>query len=228
MTGKEYLQCVRKHILYVFDRDNIEQELEGHLQDSTEDLRKEGFSKEEAERLAVEHMGNPHMVGRQLNKEHHPVIGYAWLVSAIILGFLVIQLLYFGGFAVYQGIKTMTPMTVEDSVAEYPLDIVYELPTHRLYLDNICIGEEGDYYLTWRAGIKYSYSRAGWFNTQLFYLQGSNDTLLRSGGYRSGALWRIYGYERFNRPEDGYICLRFVTGEIMEINLNEVMGDETK
>ena len=119
-------------------------------------------------------------------------------------------------------------MTVEDSVTEYPLEIVYELPTHRLYLDNICIGEEGDYYLTWRAGIKYSYSRAGWFSSQLFYLQGSNERLLRSGGYRSVALWRIYGYERFNRPEDGYVYLRFQTGEILEINLNEVMGNESK
>jgi len=31
MTGKEYLQRVRRHIHYIFDRDGIEQELSGHL-----------------------------------------------------------------------------------------------------------------------------------------------------------------------------------------------------
>ena len=225
MTINEYLRRVKKHIYYIFDWDSIEQELAEHLQDSMEDLRESGYSKEEAEILAVEHMGNPDEVGRQLNKEHHPVFGYAWLLSAVILGFLVVELLFFVGYAAYQGIKTITPMRMENSVAEYPLDMVLELPTHRLYLDNICIDEEGDYYLTYRAQVKYSYSRASW-STELFSVEGSNGKFLRSGGYTSSALWRLYGYLRFEKPEDGMLYVRLRTDKLLEINLDEVMRDE--
>ena len=172
-------------------------------------------------------MGKPDEVGRQLNKEHHPALGYAWLLSAVILTFLIVEMLFVVGHVAYQGIKTITPMTMENSVADYPLDLMQELPTHRLYLDNICIDEEGDYYLTYRAQVKYSYSRAGW-SSELFSVEGSNGKFLRSGGYKSGALWRLYGYLRFDKPEDGMLYVRLRTGELLEINLDEVMRDESK
>lgn len=227
MTGKEYLQRVRKHIMYVFDRDSIEQELALHLQDSMDALREEGHSKEEAEVLAVECMGSPDEVGKQLNKEHHPVLGYAWLLSTVLLAFLVVPALFGVGNAVYMGIKTMTPVTMENSVEDFPVDMVLELPTHKLLLDNICVNEDGDYYLTYRAWVKYSYSRAGW-STELFSLEDSTGKYLYGGGFRSHSAFGIYGYEEFTPPADGVLYVRTRDEQLVEINLNEVMGGETR
>lgn len=224
MTGKEYLQRVRKHIYYVFDRDSIEQELALHLQDSMDALRDEGHSKEEAEALAVEQMGSPDEVGKQLNKEHHPVLGYAWLASVVMLVFLIIPALFGVGHVIYMGIKTVTPITIENSVETYPLDMVLELSTHKVRLDNICINEDGDYYLTYRAWTKYSYSRAGW-SSGLFSLVDSNGSYLKSSGFSSSGR---YGYDKFDRPEDGMLYLHTRDGQVIEINLNEVVGDETR
>lgn len=224
MTGKEYLQRVRKHILYVFDRDSVEQELALHLQDSMDVLRDEGYSKEEAENLAVERMGSPDEVGKQLNKEHHPVLGYAWLVSAVLLLFLVVPALFSVGHAAYMGIKTMTPVTIEGSAEVFSVDMVLELPTHKVRLDNICINEDGDYYLTYRAWTNYSYSRAGW-SSELFQLMDSNGHYIRSAGFSSSGR---YGYDRFECPEDGMLYLHTRDGQVIELNLNEVVGDETK
>lgn len=224
MTGEEYLQRVRKHILYVFDRNSIEQELAQHLQDSMEDLREEGHSKEEAERLAVEQMGSPDEVGKQLNKEHHPALGYAWLVSVMVLILLIFPVLGSAGHAVYMAMKTITPITIENSVETYPVNMVLELPTHRVYLDNICINETGDYYLTYRAWTKYSYSRAGW-STELFYPQDSSGKYLGQSGFSSSGR---YGYKEFKRPEDGLLYLRTRDGQLIEIDLNEVIRDEEK
>lgn len=224
MTGKEYLQRVRKHITYVFDRDSIEQELAFHLQDSMDELREEGYSKEEAERLAVERMGSPDEVGKQLNKEHHPVLGYAWLLSIVLLVFLIVPVLSGVGHAVYMGIKTLTPITIENSVEAYSLDMVLELPTHKVRLDNVCVNEDGDYYLTYRAWVKYSYSRAGW-SSELFSLEDSHGNYLRKGGYSSSGR---YGYAKFEWPENGMLYLRTRDGRLVELNLNEVMQNEEK
>ncbi|MBP3594286.1 MAG: hypothetical protein J6J44_07130 [Lachnospiraceae bacterium] len=222
MTGKEYLQRVRKHIYYVFDRDSIEQELAEHLQDSMDVLREEGYSKEEAENLAVDRMGSPDEVGKQLNKEHHPVLGYAWLASVLILIVLAVPLVLSVGNMVYMGIKTITPITIENSEKNYSLDMELELSTHKVRLDNICVNEKGDYYLTYRAWTKYSYSRAGW-SSELFYLQDSNGKYLGKSGFSSGGR---YGYKEFAWPEDGLLYLRTRDDQLIEINLNEVMGNE--
>lgn len=222
MTGKEYLQRVRKHIYYVFDRDSIEQELAEHLQDSMDVLREEGYSKEEAENLAVERMGSPDEAGKQLNKEHHPVLGYAWLASVLILIVLAVPLVLSVGNMVYMGLKTITPITIENSVEIYSLDMELELSTHKVWLDNICINKEGDYYLTYRARTKYSYSRAGW-SSELFYLQDGSGKYLGQSGFSSSGR---YGYKEFKRPEDGMLYLRTRDGQLIEINLNEVMGNE--
>ena len=224
MTGKEYLQRVRKHIWYVFDRDNIEQELAQHLQDSMDNLQEEGYSKEEAERLAVEQMGSPDEVGKQLNKEHHPVLGYAWLLSVVMLVFLIIPALFSVGHVIYMGIKTVTPITIENSVETYPLDMVLDLSTHKVRLDNICVNENGDYYLTHRAWTKYSYSRAGW-SSELFQLKDSNGHYIRNAGFSSSGR---YGYDRFECPEDGMLYLHTRDGQVIELNLNEVVDDETR
>lgn len=48
------------------------QELERHLEDQRDDLLKEGKSPEEAERLAVEDMGDPVAVGTELDRVHRP------------------------------------------------------------------------------------------------------------------------------------------------------------
>ena len=227
MTGKEYLQCVRKHIWYVFDRDGIEQELAQHLEDSMETLQEEGYSKEEAEGLAVELMGSPDEVGKQLNKEHHPVLGYAWLLSVLLLICLAVPAVFSVGHAVFMGAKILTPMKMEQSAAVYPVDIQVELPTHKLSLDNLCVDEEGEYYLTYRARVNYSYSRAGW-SAELFTVHGSDGKYLQGGGFRSHSAVGLYGYVKFHWPEDGLLQVRIRDGQMVELNLNEVMGDETK
>ena len=224
MTGKEYLQRVRKHIYYVFDRDSIEQELAEHLQDSMDFLRDAGHSKEEAEILAVEQMGSPDEVGKQLNKEHHPVLGYAWLASVLILIVLAVPLVLCVGNMVYMGIKTITPITIKNSEKIYSLDMELELSTHKVWLDNICVNEDGEYYLTYRARTKYSYSRAGW-SSELFYLQDGSGKYLGQSSFSSSDR---YGYKEFKRPEDGMLYLRTRDGQLIEINLNEVMADEEK
>ena len=113
MTKEEFLSKVRKKITYIFDRNSIEIELENHIKESMIDLIKEGYSNEEAEKIAVEQMGDPNIIGKLLNKEHHPIIGYCLLVSRICLIYLLLPCLLLIGSIVWDSFQMITPIKVE-------------------------------------------------------------------------------------------------------------------
>lgn len=227
MNRQEYINQVRKEVHFVFDREVIENELQNHLEDSICDLMEEGISREEAEAQAVAQMGDPVEVGKQLNKEHHPVLGYMWMLSNILL----IVILPFSALAIGSGLwgsfQMLTPAKVEASVEMYPIKIDFEIPTHRVKLDNICVDDYGQYRLTYRAWRKLSYSRAGW-SSDLFYLENDSGSYLSTGVMESNNLLGCYGAKDFEWPEDGILRLKLKgTDEIIEIDLEEYC-DETR
>lgn len=225
MNKSEYLSTVRKQIYFIFDRDSIEKELKEHLEDSILDLIDDGYPKEEAEIQAVSQMGDPVEVGKQLNKEHHPVLGYAWMVSKIILFFLILSMLPLVLHTGYGVIKMATPMVIENSVETIPLNIALDLPTDYVKIDNICLDKDGNYYLTYRSWTKLNYSRANW-SIELFYLENSDTEYLYGGGYQSNVEFGAYGYQEFTRPENDLLYVVSRNGEKTEINLKEYC-DET-
>ena len=220
MKKEQYLKHVRKQITYIFDRDSIERELSMHLQDSIEELLEEGFADEEAERLAVEQMGDPVEVGRMLNREHHPLLGYGLIASVVVLILLAIPSLTTLAYGAYHTFQTLTPMVVENSVEQFSVDLNLNMPTHKVKIDNICKNEDGTYYLTYRSWIRFDYSRAGW-SSDLFCLQDSEGNHLTGGGFQSHSFLGSYGYIRFDLPADGLLYLHTRQGELIEIDWEE-------
>ena len=126
MKKEEFLRTVRKQIHFVFDRDDVENELNQHLSDSIEDLMEEGLAVEEAEYLAVEQMGNPVEVGKLLNQEHNPLLGYLWAASRVLLACLICPAVLYVGVMGFFLLKTITPMTLKDSAKTYDVGIDLE------------------------------------------------------------------------------------------------------
>ncbi len=71
-TIQAYLETVQGQIRWKRARPVLVRELERHLEDQRDDFLKEGKSPEEAERLAVEDMGDPVTVGTELDRVHRP------------------------------------------------------------------------------------------------------------------------------------------------------------
>lgn len=63
MTVIQYVRCKS-------DRDEIYEELLAHMDDKMEALQEKGYTKEEAERIAVEAMGDAREVGLELDQQH--------------------------------------------------------------------------------------------------------------------------------------------------------------
>lgn len=105
-TIQEYLQIVEDQIRWKRARPVVAQELERHLEDQRDAFLEEGNAPEEAERLAVEEMGDPVTVGTELDRVHRPRPSWdiflpILLSLAVWLGFRVFQHSDFSSFTDY-------------------------------------------------------------------------------------------------------------------------------
>ena len=87
-TIAAWLEAVQGQIRWKRARPVLVQELERHLEDQRDDLLKDGKPAEEAERLAVEDMGDPVTVGTELDRVHRPrpqwgLLGLTFVLAAI-------------------------------------------------------------------------------------------------------------------------------------------------
>lgn len=86
-TIRDYLDTVAAQIRWKRARVVAVRELETHLEDQRDEFQAEGHSPEEAERLAVEEMGDPVAVGTDLDRLHRPKSQWKMLcLLAVALG----------------------------------------------------------------------------------------------------------------------------------------------
>lgn len=93
---QEYLQTVEDQIRWKRAKPVVTQELARHLEDQWDAFAAEGSTPEEAERLAVEEMGDPVAVGAELDRVHRPRPSWDIFLPVILslavwLGFRVFQ-----------------------------------------------------------------------------------------------------------------------------------------
>lgn len=93
-TIRDYLDTAAAQIRWKRARAPALRELETHLEDQRNEFQAEGHSPEEAERLAVEEMGDPVAVGTDLDRLHRPKSQWKMLcLLAVALGlWLVLRL----------------------------------------------------------------------------------------------------------------------------------------
>ena len=84
------------------DREEVARELREHIEDRAADLERifPGIGREEAEARALEGMGDPEEIGKELARVHRPWLGWLWRASKVLLALvclgLVLNGLYWG------------------------------------------------------------------------------------------------------------------------------------
>ena len=219
MKQEDFVKAVVKQVHFYYDRPQIEQELTDHLQDSIADLMEEGLCLQEAEKQAVLQMGNPEEIGKQLNREHHPVLGYLWLASTVI-AILMIAPAFSLMLSIANGLwDTLTPTVVRNCSEKIPIELVVELPTEKVHLDYFCLMEDGSVYVTYRAVTNWEYSYGGWSVTPFVIENEEGDCSV--GGYSSGNFFGQTGAYSIEWKDAETIILRFKDGQRIELNLKE-------
>ena len=228
MNKKEFLESIRKQIHFVFDRDSIELEYIQHIEDSILDLMEDGYSKEEAERIAIEQMGDPIEIGKQLNEEHHPLLGYLWVTSKIILAFTFLILGVFIVSNRHDVSEFLIPRVEDNKIDTIHLDMKVDMPAHIVYLDKIIQveGYNGEAYtLTYRSFIKYDVSRSG-ASSPLFIIEDNPDGQTMAGSSDWEVFFGSYGDKAFYYPDNDVIRLVFDDGQEIELNLEELCHEK--
>lgn len=88
---ESYLKEVLSQVKFSFDHEFIDIELRGHLEERVEEYISERYAPKEAEIMALENFGDPKEIGKALNKEHNPIVGWLLYVSN---GLLLVACLY--------------------------------------------------------------------------------------------------------------------------------------
>ena len=94
---RDYLNEVSQQIRCKKAIPMLEKELQAHMEDQRDDYLAQGISEDEAQKLAIQQMGDPVETGKRLDKVHKPEMD--WVLLAMIIGLsvfgIVIQCLIF-------------------------------------------------------------------------------------------------------------------------------------
>lgn len=95
--ASNYLDAILSYVNYTPARKEIRLELSRHLEDKAEFYMSDGNTEEEAENMTIRDMGNYWKVGRALNKQHKPLLGWlmknvkAFMITAVLLIFCAVS-----------------------------------------------------------------------------------------------------------------------------------------
>lgn len=216
-----YVQAVTAQVHFFLDRGRIGDELRAHLQDSAEDLmQEEGLTPEQAQAEAAARMGDPQAVGRELNRIHHPLLGWLWLITmscAAIAGIVLVYLLLTVGWNEIQYLLPMTPKQAEKIAV---VNEKVELAGHTVTLDALWKSDEGNLILTYHIRNKLSYSRSGW-SVDFFSIQNGDDSLPVYPYFEATSFLGSKGMLTFTAPASGVIELSLIDGQRVTLDLKQ-------
>lgn len=115
MQINEFLNSVCEQIKYKPIRNIIAEELKDHIEDKKEELIEMGQNEEEAEKNAVEQMGDAEIIGKQLNKVHRPRLDWKLLIILVVLlifGFVI-------SYIITENEHTEMMQYMKEGVSEY-------------------------------------------------------------------------------------------------------------
>lgn len=103
---QQFLQRVKDEIRSKEAKIFVERELQAHLSYRTSELIEQGYSKEAAEKIAIENMGNPISLGKEMHKIHKPKIDW-FLLGLFAMVLLVGTVPYY--FLSFEAFQSMQP-----------------------------------------------------------------------------------------------------------------------
>ncbi len=235
---RQFINKVVKRVHFIPDRYDIQLELTAHIEDSTLLLQeKEALSQEEAEKMAVEHMGDAEEIGVALNRQHNPLIGYLWYFSripivllCIILIFQSIPLLLLSGWTILFD-HPIRDIPKESYVRHVKPNELIKLDTRRIRITDVIQTEDGSlhvlyssYNLSFSGLHGWSFSGLGTFKDE------DGETYFNGGGRGSAGIYsrarRSLDYFPFEKEkliiEQDYAGRHFK----VEIPLGEVTNND--
>ncbi|HZK02776.1 MAG TPA: hypothetical protein VFC96_07935 [Anaerovoracaceae bacterium] len=231
---RNFIRTITKKIYFIPDRHDIERELTTHIEDSAIYIHEtKGLPKDEAEKLALSRMGDAKEIGRALNRQHNPALGYLWYMSrivvillCIILSFQLIFTLAVNGWSIIfdHPIRNIP----KDSYVRHvrPNELI-KIDNRRVRITDVIQTEDGTLHVLYST---YNLSLSGffgWNSSGLGDVMDEEGTKYYGGGYLGGSSYSR-GWNRYeNFPEDSKAIIEYDYANRyyrIEIDLGEQRG----
>ncbi len=182
-----FLDELVSQVKFSFDRADIRKELEDHILDSMEYYIEKGYDEDKAENMAVQDMGDAREIGKALNKEHNPVIGWLWKISNVLVGLFIGASILVGFVPMLFGLFSVDPYRYMEKD-----NIVYEIDVEqKVQIDDVVIkftklvyDNEGDMNIYYRYYDKKLWG-IGWSNESLGEIYDDKGNKYFNGGGHS-------------------------------------------
>ncbi len=141
---QEFIKNVLREIRFPLVKEDIRQELQDHIEDKKEDwMFMEDMTEEEALEKSIEEMGEPEEIGKSLNAVHHPLLGWALVLSKWLLILLIALSAYYLYTDFHRSNFYGTPPGLESGkvIAEVTIDEEITLDHRTLYIDRAIFQE---------------------------------------------------------------------------------------
>ena len=219
MRRTEFLKTVRKEIHYIFARNEIEKELEQHLNESVEDLLAEGLSIDEAEAQAVLQMGDAKEIGRELNKVHNPLIGYLIVLTRCILFLMIFPIYSILWIGAHDLAFMIFPSEIEEYVEKYEVNMSIDTPMHYLKVGDLYFCDDNECSITFRSFQKVWKARAN--NTFDVKLVDQAGNTIPTASTNYFAAMTVRHDVHFTKDEMNSVFIHTRDGQVLEISLEE-------
>jgi hypothetical protein len=235
---REFINKVVKRVHFIPDRYDIERELAAHIEDSMLLLQEEDeLLQEEAEKAALERMGDANEIGIALNRQHNPVLGYIWYFSRIIMVCLCIivvlqsiPMLLLSGWTILFD-HPIRDIPKESYVRHVKPNELIKLDTRRIRITDVIQTEDGSLHVLY-SSYNLSFSGLhGWSSSGLGTFKDEDGETYFNGGGRGSA--GIYSRGRrslshFPFEKEKLIIERDYAGRYykVEIPLGEVKNND--
>lgn len=203
----KYTQEVLKYIRFKYDRFDIGQELDEHIEDMLSEA--EEMTEEEQEKFIRENMGDPKEVGEELDKEHKPLLGWIWRISRFLMIVLIIlnlpnalNVVIMAGDAVLAPIQgyQIDKSQVESSIKTH---ITGKIDDTHIIIDGVDKLKDGSVMVKYRTWNNPFGEAAGWtFSLNCFYDEEGNQYF---GGGGSNGGFVTYSTEHISDNLDGEV-----------------------
>ena len=124
--SERFLEEIMSYIKFPFDKDIIKKEIYSHMIDKVEYYIGMGYDNELAEQQAIADMGDAKEIGKALNKQHNPIIGWLWKISNVLVIMCILFNLFFVGLPIILTLFWDNPVNdIQKS------DIVYSIAVNK-------------------------------------------------------------------------------------------------
>lgn len=201
----KFLDDVIKCVKFYFDRTDIRKELEDHILDSMEYYMENGYDEEEAEKMAVRGMGDAREIGKALNNEHNPLVGWMLGITRVAIVVLVIvtgYILIGTTLMAFHGLVDVNDIPEEDIVYEVDVDKKVQIDDRVIHFTKLIYDKEGDMNIFYRSYDKRLWG-SGWNVNSIgsIYDDLGNEYISGSGRASNGIISNCLTSKR-NFPDD--------------------------